>query len=82
MSDFGERLASAYPRSTIIETWKINNRVTTFLLENLTGRAVGRNGARRAASHGAHDRRSPSQLPLYVDQDHGGKARRLGPQER
>ena len=35
MSDLGERLASAYPRDAIIETWKINNRVTTFLLENL-----------------------------------------------
>ncbi len=30
-----ERLAWAYPRDAIIETWKINNRVTTFLLENL-----------------------------------------------
>ncbi len=35
MNDLGERLASAYPRDAIIETWKINNRVTTFLLENL-----------------------------------------------
>ena len=35
MSDLGERLVSAYPRNAIIETWKINNRVTAFLLENL-----------------------------------------------
>ena len=35
MSDLGERLASAYPQDASIETWKINNRVTTFLLENL-----------------------------------------------